>query len=269
MSRICRYLYVSTSEIVLRKENLNYCPIDLKLNNGDTPEDIQKAAKHELHNIKKRVRKRKINKIQCNQINPLEDTEAQDENVDQFFEEEPLICKLEMEDELVDNEDIEAANEQNSTMDTTCYAGPGQLYIDETTQNDDYVISFTIINNDEDLETVTRKIKTDPQYLKQLRQRMLDESKDGHCKLEQLFSVDFLENYNLYGIYDRKKLADLTIYKSVYFYLKKHQGLSLKQIEIDATKELRKFKKRMYARRKIQRKRAEPSSSPSPHAIIT
>lgn len=102
---------------------------------------------------------------------------------------------------------------------------------------------------------------------------MIEKSNDNQFTLDQLFTEEFLHSYNLYGTKDRKKLSDLLPYKAVYFRkfqilrflkvilanqrkfldLKKEHGLSLKEIEMDATKQLRRMKKRLYARQKRNR----------------
>lgn len=92
------------------------------------------------------------------------------------MEEQPLICKIEILDDLVDNEMLNNTNDQNATIDTTHYAEPCNFYSQEetpeskmdVTQSCDNTLNFSRISNDVDLQIVSQKIRSDPHYLNQL-----------------------------------------------------------------------------------------------------
>lgn len=125
----------------------------------------------ELCRIKNRIHKRKSLQLKRNRTKENEDErKTQDENFREPSVESIPLVKVE---EFVDMAEIDESDQDESSMDIKTYAEPGSVYIQEThEQNTDEVYDdvedFSPISNDEELETVSRKIKTNPEYLKQL-----------------------------------------------------------------------------------------------------
>ncbi|XP_063705757.1 uncharacterized protein LOC134834884 [Culicoides brevitarsis] len=225
----------------------------LKMKESLTEDEIKRELVEKLTKIKNRVYKRRSLQ-QKRTATPAQET---------HFEEQRVAPRYKIEEQIVVEDPIEEVQEEEEDLSHETYTEPGQIFIEETIEHEmpyheyDEEYAFSPINSDADLEAVTQKIRNNPQYLKQLRLHLVNESDNGQITLEQLFTVEYLQDFNLYGRQDNRKLADLVPYKALYFYLKKHTGLDLKQIELDASNELKRLKNRMAARRKVQRKRGE------------
>lgn len=165
----------------------------------------------ELYRIKNKIRMREYRKRQRNKDLTVSGDEK--ENVDAPIE-------LEEVHDFVDLNEITDTDE--STMDTTNSVETGEIPNVETpndTNTDIYDenYGFAPISNEQDLQTVTHKIETNPNYLKNLRLQIVEESEDGICRLEQLFSLEFLQNYNMIGSNGRQNLSVLVPVKAVFF----------------------------------------------------
>ncbi|XP_063704547.1 uncharacterized protein LOC134833967 [Culicoides brevitarsis] len=106
---------------------------------------------------------------------------------------------------------------------------------------------FKPIASEADLARVSFKIRSDANFLKELRLKMVNEAKIGPCNLEQLFTPEYLRNINY------QKITQLLPYEAVYCFLKKQIGQSDAYIEDDAKTELRKVKKRLQDEQQAER----------------
>lgn len=264
-----RFIYVSICEISsisFTTESKTYCLTfsDLKSKAGESIEEINKSIAKEMVRIKHRLRMRGLRRRR-NKTKSIDngDEHENDEKSVELEEELAFTEDLETVQEFVDLDKISDTDEEESTMDTS-YGEPGEIPIknEQVDQHTDDVIEFSPINNDQELKMVSEKIKTNPHYLKNLRLQIVEESQDGICSLEQIFTLGFLHDCNMSGTYGRKKLTDLVPFKSVYFYLKKHLGLSLKEIELETANELTKLKHRLstrLSRMKVRKQRRTSS----------
>ncbi|XP_063705077.1 uncharacterized protein LOC134834369 [Culicoides brevitarsis] len=89
--------------------------------------------------------------------------------------------------------------------------------------------TFVPIRNEDDLEKLTEKLKN-PQYVKDLQQKLMDEATNQNCKLEQIFSVEFLRQQEVFDN-GQARLEGLKAYKVLYVECKKQQGCSMKDIK--------------------------------------
>lgn len=220
-----RYMFVSTCKSLnFRRKMIIYPLSDIKSRNGATPEEIRKSAVAELLDAKYRVHERWSYK-RHNQTKATTDESTECEIVEEVLEEEILeenatLPVLGTVEEIVDMGVIDDSDE--STMDTTTYTvahtEPGEIQ-EEHEQGTDYDDGddFSPISNDQELKKVSHKINTNPLYLKNLRLQIVEESEDGICSLEQLFTIEFLRSCNMFGTYDNKRLTDLVPYKAVFF----------------------------------------------------
>lgn len=160
----------------------------------------------ELSQIKRKVKMREYRKRKkCK----LADSSDEEENVEELAGLEEVYVKPE-------NESVDL---NEGTMDTTNDMEFGEILPDVELHDEitDSFFDFSPISNDEELETITHNIKTDPHYLQKLRLKVVQESENGMCSLEQLFTVEYIQNFNIKGQYHKKKLGDFVPYKEVYF----------------------------------------------------
>uniref|UniRef100_A0A336L1G1 CSON002866 protein n=1 Tax=Culicoides sonorensis TaxID=179676 RepID=A0A336L1G1_CULSO len=116
------------------------------------------------------------------------------------------------------------------------------IEIEETESSE--IQDFSPIKNEEELENVSRKLKSDQEYLKNVRLHIVQSSEDGQCTLEQIFSSNFLTNYILNGLQNKQKLSD-----TIPYHLKKHMGQNIKEIELDTQIELKQLKQDLIRRK--------------------
>lgn len=79
--------------------------------------------------------------------------------------------------------------------------------------NVDQTFEFAPIANDEDLELVSTLIEEDGRYVENLRLMLLNKDK---FSLEDVFTETFLLQYNLTGLYGKRKLEGLSPYELIY-----------------------------------------------------
>lgn len=207
----------------------------IKSEKGDSDEQIRRDAMTEFKKIRNREAQRHLRETRTNGKKIKGDNSRMTVDHDNLSNSETFY-------ELIDIDKAEIVIDEDSEMDTNVItkhdedfdeetpshdgsmADQHEVFIEEapshdqnTDQEDEDYCPFTPIDNEQQLETVTHKIKTNPHYLKDVRLQIVEESDDGQCKLDQLFTAKFIHDYNLYGISGKKKLCSLVVYKSVYF----------------------------------------------------
>lgn len=209
---------------------------DIKSEKGDSDEQIRRDAMTEFKKIRNREAQRHLretrtkgtngNKIKGDNSRMTVDHDNLS-NSETFYE----LIDIDKAEIVVDEDsemDTKVITKQDFDEETPSYDGSmadqHEVFIEEAPsddqnkdQEDEDYCPFTPIDNEQQLKTVTHKIKTNPHYLKDLRLQIVEESDDGQCKLAQLFTAKFIHDYNLYGISGKKKLCSLIVYKSVYF----------------------------------------------------
>ncbi|XP_063704548.1 uncharacterized protein LOC134833968 [Culicoides brevitarsis] len=217
---------------------------------GKSLSQIKKLSLDQLYRVKNRVRMNRLRKRGKN----TEEIEYEDDDEELYEQEmdheDTIIEELEPNEEeseeiyyvesLDDENLVEKIEEDDENVEYE-YVKEEEIVEEEESDFDE---AFTPIKNDRDLNRVSRKIETDPVYLKDLRLRIVQESESGPCNLEQLFTPEYLSNANFWGTHDKISLSELLPYKEVYCYLKRHLGQSKEEIERDAKAELLRLKNR-------------------------
>lgn len=197
-------------------KNSSFIPtfLDLKGKTGLTSKEIKKIAVDELGRVKHRVHERISLKRRRSQRKEVEDENVEEflEEEEEYLEQEPSASNLGMVEEFID---VVEDTGDSTTMDTTTYAEAVESpHQEQSTEADE---DFTPISNDRELKKVSQKINSDPIYLKNLRLRVVEESQEGICSLEQIFTGEFLRGCNMFGTFEQRKLPDLVPYKAIYF----------------------------------------------------
>lgn len=198
---------------------------------GETYEEIKKTAMEELFRIKHRVHQRmsyhrcQKEKRKRKRKEAEKDGDTDDEMVEEMSEEESLTLKEDIGtvEEFIDMGLVEDSNvsiiftTKTEAEETDHEEEIQEKPTNENFDDDEVNYDFCLISNDEDLQRVTHQINTNPLYLKNLRLQIVEESQNGICTLQQIFTLEFLRYCNMFGTHDHKKLTDLVPYKAVYF----------------------------------------------------
>uniref|UniRef100_A0A336MY51 CSON002870 protein n=1 Tax=Culicoides sonorensis TaxID=179676 RepID=A0A336MY51_CULSO len=214
--------------------------IPLKKREGIPEKHITKVVANSLENVKRRINRR----VKLGQQPPIQDNKAINNQEDLSLE---MDCNEipEIEEEFIDMDEMVKNESDFEEHDDT-----------DIEEEEDKVLPISLndfkpIKNDKELKTISDNIRKDALYTKKTRLQLVTASSDGLVKLSQLFDMQFMKDYNLYGIAGKKNLSKLLPYKTFYFEIRKELGDSLKEIETQATREIQ----MMHNRYKIQLER--------------
>ncbi|XP_063705395.1 uncharacterized protein LOC134834595 [Culicoides brevitarsis] len=225
--------------------------------NGEDPTFIRKFVMNEIHRIKKRVSRRARHRLNM-RLRDYENLEEGQIPVDhdyQNFNEDSLSIDEENSQLDIKNEPFD----ENSDSDEPLIKLVPSTSMACTSDNKPTGFPHEPINTKKELIIVDERIMEDPEYLEELRNHFSSLNRDNVCRLDQLFTDEFLFSYTYLGMSDRDKLTDLMLYQQVYFHLKRIKGATLEDIAYDAKTELRRMKKRVYARHEPRRGNPTPS----------
>ncbi|XP_063705603.1 uncharacterized protein LOC134834760 [Culicoides brevitarsis] len=236
----------------------------LKLN-GEDPKYIRKLVMSKISQINHRVSRRARHKLQ-KRLKAYEGLEEGQIPVDhdyqrsEFNEDSLSLDEDDSQLDIVKNEPFDEDSDSNEPLAKLVpSAGEEPSSSLEPTKSVTPLRGFPFepIKTKKEMSIVDERIKEDPEYLEQLRKHF-SRNRDNVCRLDQLFTSELMFTYNYSGMHDREKLTDLTLYKDIYFHLKRIQGATLEDIEFDAKSELRRMKKRVYSRNETRRIKPPP-----------
>lgn len=194
-------------------------------------------AMQQIYRCKKRISNRNLSE-KYRQALETEKSKSM-ENVE--MDNEPPCKTQKLEENVSMDSDEEDLDEETLEPESGQVVIEVYQEIDHEDKDDDETdedgVNFHPIKNDEQLEKVTQKIETNPQYLKNLvrifssvpfqdkihpktllqRIKIVEESEDGQCSLTQVFSERFLADCTLFGLLKKKKLITMVPYKEVYY----------------------------------------------------
>lgn len=87
---------------------------------------------------------------------------------------------------------------------------------DEIKKSDLNAHEFAPINNDKDLSLFVRKIKKSRKYRKEVQFKLIEEAPKGVLMLEQIFTLEFLQQFGAFHDFGRTRFMKLEPYKCLY-----------------------------------------------------
>lgn len=163
------------------------------MRNGQTEEEVKRISVEQLNRVKKRVKMIK-------QGTPSKTVEFKEES----RSDEEVIMEVEaLVDEDAETDDADEGTEEEIVV---THIDPWQH--DHDFGNKNY--RFSPIGSDQELSYVSDSIKTDTIYLRKLRLQTIEDSNNGNCRLDQLFTIEYLDTM------EPKNLFESVPYKAVY-----------------------------------------------------